>query len=256
MSVVIDGILWIGGAALFGAVGVLLGRRLTHHHVKEGHNDVLVPVFLTAGVIYAVLLAFIVIAEWEFYDGAKANVAQEASQLPPLYDIANVIGDEKAKELRHGLREYAESVIHGWDDFTHGRRDPKTSTPIVETFKTIAALKPATKADELLAAQFLTSFNQVLLARNKRYMHASESLSWLMWFGSIGGGVIVVGLAFFIYMDKTWPHVLVVSVMSGMIGMLFFMIALLSEPFKGPLALHPEPFESSVNVFDIIDKDK
>ena len=41
--------------------GVLLVRRLVRGKIQEGHNDVLAPLFATAGVIYAVLLAFLVI---------------------------------------------------------------------------------------------------------------------------------------------------------------------------------------------------
>src|SRR5579872_2818993 len=66
MSEGLYAVLFIGGTVLFGVVGVLVGRRIVRHHVAEGHNDVLVPLFMTAGVIYAVLLGFTVVAEWEF----------------------------------------------------------------------------------------------------------------------------------------------------------------------------------------------
>ena len=55
MSAVLIAILFVGGAVLYAIVGVLIGRRIVGRHVREGHNDVLVPLFLTAGVIYAVL---------------------------------------------------------------------------------------------------------------------------------------------------------------------------------------------------------
>ena len=58
MDGVVLAVLIIGGAVLYGVLAVHVGRRIAHKHVGEGHNDVLVPVFLTAGVIYAVLLGF------------------------------------------------------------------------------------------------------------------------------------------------------------------------------------------------------
>ena len=79
------GILFIGGAVAYAVGGVLLTRHYVHHHVKEGHNDVLVPLFLTAGVIYAVLLGFMVVAVWESYDAAHETASLEAATLVPLY---------------------------------------------------------------------------------------------------------------------------------------------------------------------------
>ena len=68
-------------------------------------------------MIYAVLLAFMVIAMWESYDAAKANTAQEASLLVPRYRQSMVMAPEKGGEMRHLLREYAEEVVKGWEHF-------------------------------------------------------------------------------------------------------------------------------------------
>ncbi len=100
MSEALYVLLFVGGTVLFGVVDVFLGRKLVHHHVAEGHNDVLVPVFLTAGVIYAVLLGVTVIAEWEFYDSAKSNTAEEAALLVPLYRQTKMMIDDKGREMR------------------------------------------------------------------------------------------------------------------------------------------------------------
>ena len=83
MSGVLLAILFVGGAIANAIAGVLVARKYVHGHVAEGHNDVLVPLFLTAGVIYAVLLGFMVVAVWESYDAAHANAAEEAAMLVP-----------------------------------------------------------------------------------------------------------------------------------------------------------------------------
>jgi hypothetical protein len=52
----------IAGPTLYAVEGVWLSRRIQHGRVQEGHNDVLVPIFLNAGVLFAVLLGFMVVA--------------------------------------------------------------------------------------------------------------------------------------------------------------------------------------------------
>lgn len=246
--------LFVGGTTLFGVVGVLVGRKLVHGHVAEGHNDVLVPIFLTVGVIYAVLLGFTVVAEWEFYDAAKHNTAEEAALLVPLYRQTQAMDEDKGSEIRHLIRSYAEHVVEGWDRFRNGTRNVQAGADSNRIIAVFASMTPSNKARELVSAQFLQTFSQMVLNRNKRYVHSAEALAPIMWVGLGIGGVLTIGLCFILYMERGWPHVLGVGVMSAIIGVLLFMVAMLSRPFHGPLAIDPAPFEQVLPVFDQVDR--
>jgi hypothetical protein len=240
----IMGILSLGGSILFAA------------RVAEGHNDVLVPLFLTAGVIYAVLLAFIVIAMWESYDGAKANTAEEASLLVPLYRDSLSMAPEKGAEMRFLLREYAHGVIDGWERFRETAQGaPAARVTVDKMLLFYGTLMPATRVREIIAEQYLGTLSQMLLDRNKRLLQAAETLSWVMWAAAIGGGIITVGMSFFLYMDRPLLQLMVTSVLSVLIGMLLFIMVILERPFLGPLGIEPEPFEASLKLFDQIDGD-
>jgi hypothetical protein len=250
------GIAWVGGSILFAVVGVLATRHLMRPHVREGHNDVLVPLFLTAGVIYAVLLAFMVIAMWETYDNADANVNEEASLLAPMYRQAMDFSPEKGVEMRKLIRDYAEEVIAGWDQFSatgNGSAAARISTDrMVYLFGT---LTPATKGREIVDSQFMATFSQLIVDRNKRLFEAAASLSWIMWAAAVGGGVITVGMSFVLYMDKPMPQVVMVSVLAALIGILLFFMMMLNKPFQGPLAIRPEAFEAMIKTLDAIEGD-
>ena len=255
MNGILLALVFVGGAILYGVVGVLAGRKFIHPHVAEGHNDVLVPLFLTAGVIYAVLLGFMVVAVWESYDAAHSTAAEEAATLVPLYRQTNDMAPVPGGKMRVLIRAYAEAVATDeWPSLeATGHASEKARKITGDIMRVYGTLNPATKVREIIDAQFLSTFSELLIDRNKRLMQASESLSWIMWLGAIGGGVIVVGMSFILYMDTWWPQVLMAGVMSALIGMLLFMMAVLSRPFVGPLALEPAPFESSLKVFDDID---
>ena len=104
-------VLIVGGTATLGWAGAWLAHRVLSSRVRNGHNDVLVPLYATAAVIYAVLLAFIVIAVWEQFSAANDNAASEASTLTTMYRETQAMPLGERASLRHLLREYTESVI-------------------------------------------------------------------------------------------------------------------------------------------------
>ncbi|HVV63313.1 MAG TPA: DUF4239 domain-containing protein [Pseudolabrys sp.] len=254
MSELLYAAVFIGGAIVYAVVGVLIGRKIVHRHVREGHNDVLVPMFLTVGVIYAVLLGFTVVAEWEFYDSARANTAEEAALLVPLYRQTRVMEQQHGDEIRHYIRSYAEHVVERWEAFAHGERNTEAGRDTNEIIRVFSEMTPSNKSRELVSGQFLMTFSQMVLNRNKRYAQSAESLSKVMWIGIIVGGALTVALSFIVFMEVAWLHVLGVALMSALIGVMLFMAALFSRPFQGPLAIDPAPFETVLKVFDQVDK--
>ena len=233
---------------------VLSARRFMHPRVREGHNDVLVPLFLTAGTIYAVMLGFLVVVVWEAYGDAKMNVALEASTLTTMYRQTNGMDPGELKAMREHLRAYTEAVVDKeWEiQARTGGAAPAARRQIAEIYREFARMPPDV-ANSSINREFLTQFSLVTAARNKRTLQASEEVPWVLWLGLIGGAVIVVAMSCLLYMDTWWPHVLVSGVLAVMIGMLLFITIILAKPFQGALALEPGPFEHSLSVYKAVD---
>jgi hypothetical protein len=56
------------------------------------------------------------------------------------------------------------------------------------------------------------------------------------------------------YMERIGPHIVMSVMMAALIGLLLFMMAVLSRPFNGPLALGPEHFQYALQVMDDDDR--
>jgi hypothetical protein len=245
------------GAVIFVALGVMLVRGLVHHHVAEGHNDVLVPIFLTAGTIYAVFLAFLVVAVWESYDAAHDNAAEEASTLATLYRASTGMEPTSGAQMRHLIRDYTEAVAkEEWRiQAATGGASPHARTAALGMYRLFGQL-PANvrQSDAAIDQAALQLVSQVQTDRNRRTLQAGESLPAIMWVASIGSGVIVLVLALLLYMDRAWPQILATSLMAGLFAMLLGVTFVLSRPFVGPMALQPDAFEHSLTVYDSVDK--
>ena len=62
-------------ATVAGSAGLVIARRVIPHEQVRGHNEAAGFISATLGVIYAVLMAFVVIAVWETYAKAEDVVA-------------------------------------------------------------------------------------------------------------------------------------------------------------------------------------
>jgi Protein of unknown function (DUF4239) len=254
LNIVLLGLLVVVAPAVLSGLCVLAARQFLHARVREGHNDVLVPLFLTAGTIYAVMLGFLVVVVWEAYGDAKSNVATEASTLTTMYRQTNGMDADEMKAMREHIRIYTETVVEKeWEiQAKTGGAAPEARRQIAEIYREFAHM-PLDKGNSSINREFLSQFSMVTAARNKRTLQAGEDVPWVLWFGLIGGATIVVAMSCALYMDTWWPHMVMSGVLALMIGMLLFITVILAKPFQGALALEAGPFEHSLSVYKAVD---
>ena len=236
---------------------VLIGRKLVTRHVSSSHNQVMISLFASASVVYAVLLGFLVVVVWESYDGANRNVALEAANLVPLYRLTEGMERENGAALRSLIRAYANAVVTDEWPLLGTAKDGsrKARRAIGDMDRHFAGLAPETKvSDAQVDAEFLRTKSAIVAGRNERLLAASSSIPWVMWLGALGGAVITTIMSSFIYMKRVWPHVIMAGLAGALTGLLLFIMTVLSSPFRGPLALGPEYFVSALHVLDDVDR--
>jgi Protein of unknown function (DUF4239) len=251
-----DALLAIGLSVFYSAIGVIVVRKLMHGKVREGHNDVIAPMFVTAGVIYAVLLGFLVVAVWESFDAAKSNVQDEATTLTTLYRLtAGMRHPEERVEMRAAIRKYTTDVIDDeWKSLaTTGNPSPLTRQSMGRIYTAFSHM-PLSESGSMVNGSFLRALSKIIDDRNRRVVQAGEALPVVLWVGLAVGGAIVVGMTFLLYMEAIWPHVLMSGVLAALIGTLLFVTIVLDRPFSGPLALDPAAFEYTMNLYDSVDR--
>jgi hypothetical protein len=238
----------IGGAAVWLVHDRLRGK------VSEGHNDVVVPIYATAGVIYAVLLAFIVIAVWEQYTAAKENVVDEASALTTMYREATAMPPTESSALRELVRGYTEAVAGPeWKAQQHGATSPVARQDLEQMYRNLGQQPPGI-ASSAINTQFLDELGVVASDRTKRTLESDEQLPWVLWLGLIMGGIVVVVMTAFLYMENARPHAALSSVLAAMIGVMLFITLVLDHPFRGKIGIDPGPFEHATSVYASLDQ--
>ena len=90
--------------------GLYLVRKKYPADVLKENHEVAAIIFNAFGVLYAVVVAFVVFVTWNGYDEATKNLQLEASQVLDIFHSARAFPDPASKIIQDGLIDYTNSV--------------------------------------------------------------------------------------------------------------------------------------------------
>ena len=226
---------------------------------RQRHNDVAGFIYAALGVIYAVLLALVVIAVWEKYQAASETVEQEANATAEVFWLAHRLPEPEGSHLQELARSYAEEVSHKeWPLMEQGRTPLMTSqegtpagwTLIDDIRASLQEFQPHTKADEQLYAEGLDQVQRLADARRLRLVAAEEGLPGVLWTVLIFGGIAAIGFTYLFGLESTWAHRLMVVTLAAVIGLVLFTIGALEHPFSGGARIGTGAFDLILERFE------
>jgi hypothetical protein len=252
-------VLLIGGICLLSLGGLELVDRLVPAETRQRHNDVAGFIYAALGVIYAVLLALVVISVWEQYQAASATVEQEANATAEIFWLGHQLPEPEGTRLQELARSYAKEVVYKeWPLMERGKQPPlkqEGGTPagwalIDDIRTTLQGFEPRTKAQEQLYAEGLDQVASLADARRMRLVASEEGLPGVLWVVLIFGGIAAVGFTYLFGLENTWAHRLMVVTLAAVIGLVLFTIGALEHPFSGGARIGTGAFDLILERFD------
>jgi hypothetical protein len=242
---IIYGVLVVGGVCLLALGGFELVQRLVPASSRQQHNDVAGFIYAALGVIYAVLLALVVIAVWEEYGAAGITVEQEANSVAEIFWLGHRLPEPTGTQVQELARSYAEEVVHKeWPLMEQGeapllvqeRGTPVGWTIIDDILRNIQGFEPHTKGEEQLYAEGLDQVDALADARRMRLVAAEEGVPGVLWAVLVFGGIVAAGFTYLFGLENTWAHRLMVIILAAVIGLVLFTVGAMEHPFSGVLA--------------------
>jgi hypothetical protein len=259
LHTIVNGVLTVGGVCLVALAGFELVHRFVPASSRQQHNDVAGFIYAALGVIYAVLLALVVIAVWEEYQAADATVEQEANATAEIYWLGHRLPEPLGAHVQELAKSYAEEVVHKeWPLMEQGQAPLMTQTQgtpagwtiIDDIRENLQDFEPRTKADQQLYAEGLDQVENLANARRMRLVASEEGVPGVLWSVLIFGGIAAVGFTYLFGLESTWAHRLMVVTLAAVIGLVLFTVAALGHPFEGGARIGTGAFNLILERFD------
>lgn len=221
--------------------GLAIVRRLVPPERLAGHTDVAGYIYAVIGVLYAVILAQVVIAAWGEYQDARTAAANEANAVLNLQRLSREWPETDHQAVRAGLMEYAQHVVTvEWPDLKQGDLmaaiNPSPTDRLWSIYDEIG-LSPAGTTPTFSAS--LDQLDALDEARRTRFLLAAFGLPQIMSATLLIGGVITVGFSYFFAVENRWVHVLLTGSLAVMVALLLLLEFQLETPFEGVDAIEP-----------------
>jgi Protein of unknown function (DUF4239) len=219
----------------------LVRRRIRLAHLR-GNNEVAGFKFAVIGVLYAVLLAFVVIITWERYHDAEKALATEAGSAATLYRLAGGLDGASTAAFRVNLSAYLNSVLHDdWPAMVRGRSSAVTTQVLSDLYDQVIHYPTANLHDSTMQADLLAQLDQLTGARRERLVMGEGTVPKVIWFILFLGAALTISFTFFFGTENLIAQSLMTGILAAIILSAVLVVIALDRPYTGAVTVSKEP---------------
>ncbi|MBS1955783.1 MAG: DUF4239 domain-containing protein [Cyanobacteria bacterium SZAS-4] len=244
------GITAITSVVFLSVVGLLFIRKWLEATELKIHHDVTDPLSQVVGMMFAMLLGFMISNSMQRFETARSTVQQEAASLANIFNYAGALQENERKELRKLCIRYADQIVHEeWPLL--GRRNISVST--IRTYRTIweecTNYKPVTQKESNVHQAALAALVSMSDARRLRIEALHNGLPPALWWVLILGGLATIVFTYFFGAPNARLQVIMTAMVTLVISLNIYLLYTFDDPFEGDVMIRPTAFETDLMMF-------
>jgi len=215
------------------ALGAQLGiKRLAGTYDFSAHNAVAGMMLSVAGIVYAVVLGFVVVVAWQAFQRADTTAFAEVNAVGDMYRYAPTLGEPLATTVRADLRRYIRLEID--DDWPAMERGATDAASLEQANRLVADfVRAPAQSNSFARSREMDLLQQLIDSRRSRIYSNAGSVGVQLWATLIIGSILTIGMTFVFGMQNFRVHLLLTAMTTTMIGIMFVLILDLDQPFRG-----------------------
>jgi hypothetical protein len=229
----------LGAAAMVAACSAhILFRRLVPYNKLVAHNDVAGFMIAVIGVIYAVLIAFVVIVVWQQYNDSDSRYGDEVAAMADLDGYARTLPEPQRTTVRTMVRHYIRLMIDDeWPAMRFGGESGAASQVLSDLANAIEAPHPSAYRSALIQDQMVRALRTAADDRQRRLSDNQNTLPQVMWTALLAGAVVTVGFGFLFGVANFRVQLAMTASVAMLIALSFTLLIELDFPFRRDAAI-------------------
>jgi hypothetical protein len=243
------GLLVVGVLTGLALLGLYIFHRFVDVNVRRKDTETVGLTYAIVAVVYAVLIAFIVVDVFETFARGDEIATAEANQLSNLALDSAGLPPQMAATVRADLDQYIDNVVKTeWPSQQAGKLDDKVFEPnwtvLAHLSSRLATFEPATMGQNVNKGEMLHAMNDLIKARRSRIIAAGEHLPTVVWQILLLAGAVAVGYTYLFGAHSFRIHMAITGLIAATIALVFVLIIALDYPFRGEVSVGDDAFVS------------
>jgi hypothetical protein len=229
-----------GFCILIAFLGLFFARKKLHRHMLEKNHEVAASVYEIAGIIYSLILAFVIIAVWENYGRIDESIEKEGAKLGNIIVHAGQLDDTIATHVKKEVLTYADEVVKN-DWYSEDVKRIKNNR-LQKLRNQLYKFHPVKENEQRVLNIIDDLIDDAIDLRHDRIANDESHVPGLVWLILILGTCIAIVCSYLFSVEPAWLHYFYVFLLTSLIAMALFLIYMLDHPFEGSTQVSNLPF--------------
>jgi hypothetical protein len=232
--------------------GLVIVRRWILASDLQTQHDVTDPLSQVVGMMFAVLLGFMVGDAMTRFAAARTTTQQEAASLADVFRLADGLPADKRAKIQALCLQYGKAVVEVEWPLLAQKKSSKTAwQTYADLSKECVKYEPKTQAQSNVQQSMLPAVVSLGDNRRLRVEALNSNLSPILWLVLLIGGAATILFTYFFGARDQNIQVIMVAIVSLVICLNIFLLASYDDPFSGDVMVHPTAFQEEVQLFQM-----
>ena len=240
--------------AMISLLSFMLVTRLIPVANRYHENNVMGQILNLVGIIYAIILGFIVLYELNNFNQVSNAEEKEANRVLSIYREANFLPNPLGDNIQQQIKTYVKIIIsEEWPALTKGEKNSDNALAMLNMIN--SELHAYIAPEKLPHLEHLTLDNiyveiiNLYKDREERIALENTAVNTNVWFVLIIGTFLIIIINSLFGM-KTKMHIASMSIVALILSSVIFLIIVLDRPYRGTFAVTPKTFELALAIMN------